>query len=132
MDQLEGSRPLTDSERAELVALSKKPGAGAWALPVLCWILTAFDLVFLVRGHMQGFRLFAFGLVLVVTIISTLKLWQGFRLKAQVLYDLDIGTLLFDHSDGEHVEHLPTSSLLWTENGEPAEWRRKRLKRESA
>jgi hypothetical protein len=123
---------MTPSEKRELEVLARRPGAAAWVLPALCWILTAFDLMFLVSGHMRGFQIFAFGLVLCVTIISTLKLWQGFRLKAQVLYDLDIGTLLTNREDGEEIEHLPTSSLLWSENGRPAEWRRKLLSRKIA
>ena len=119
------SRAMTASERRELEKLAKRPGTGDWILPSLCWALTGIALMFLLSGHMRGFQIFSFGLVLIVTVVSTLKLWQAFRLKAQVLYDLDLGTLLRDSSDGEEIEHLPTSSLLWSENGRPAAWRRK-------
>lgn len=122
-------RPLTPAERRELEQLARRPGPTAWLLPSLCWLLTALDCIYLLIGHMQGLQWFAFALVLSVTIFSTLQLWRGFRLKAQVLYDLDLGTLMRDHLDGESVEHLPTSSLLWTIEGQPAPWRSRRKKK---
>jgi hypothetical protein len=125
VDETPEGRALTAAERRELEHLARRPGPSAWILPTLCWLLTLLDLLYLLTGHMRGFQLFSFGLVLIVTVASTVQLWRGVQLKAQVLDDLDIGTLVKDQVDGEDVEHLPTSSLLWTVEGQPAPWRKK-------